>query len=181
LDSVRDRVLGKGVHAPACSEVKDFLRFYGLQSKGRINKHASAESIKSQAEFFFAGFTRVTGTQTVEEERSEVYWVCALSVVLVENPKLISTQWSKRVLPLEGDIVDERLPKYNFTREDLDQTLLTLWTRKDLIYISERDRVEFTFLIHSYCWTGARIGAFFNGKGLRYKVCLRVISGPLSA
>lgn len=79
------------------------------------------------------------------------------------------------MLPDEGDIVNETLPKYNFAKEDLDATLLTLWTCKDLRYISERDRVEFTFLLHVYCWTGARIGAFFNGKGLRYKVWLRIV------
>jgi len=77
-DSVRDLVLGKGVPAPQMEDVKDFLRFYGMQSKGRLREHASAESIKTQAEFFFAGFTRVTGTQTIEEERTDVYWVCTL-------------------------------------------------------------------------------------------------------
>ena len=79
------------------------------------------------------------------------------------------------MLPGEGDIVNEMLPKYNFAKEDLDAILLTLWTCKDLRSISERDRVGFTFLLHVYCWTGARIGAFFNGKGLRYMVWLRII------
>lgn len=76
------------------------------------------------------------------------------------------------MLPEEGDIVNECKPKYNFTKEDLDVILLTLWTRKDLIDISENEKVEFTLLIHVYCWTGARLGAFLDGAGLRYKVWL---------
>ena len=75
LASVRNRVLYEGAPAPHIIDVKDFLRFYAKQSKGRINKHSSVESTVSQAEFFFAGFTMVTGTPTIEDERSEVYRV----------------------------------------------------------------------------------------------------------
>lgn len=85
------------------------------------------------------------------------------------------------MLTAEGEVVDECLPKHNFTKEDLDEILLTLWTSKDLIYISERDKVEFTLLLHTYCWTGARLSAFFSGEGLRYKVWLRITSSLLSA
>jgi hypothetical protein len=56
-------------------DVKDFFRFYSKSSKGRINKHASVESVVSEAERFFAGFTRVTGTPTIKEERTEVFYV----------------------------------------------------------------------------------------------------------
>lgn len=78
LASVKDRVLCKDAPAPRMVDVKDFVRFYYLQSKGRIgnNKYASTKSIVSAMEFFFAGFTRVTGTPTVEQERSEIFWVC---------------------------------------------------------------------------------------------------------
>ena len=83
-DSVRDNVLGKGAPAPDIGDVKDFLRFYGLQSEGRIYiqelqrcaEHASVESVVSTAEAFFAGFTRETGTDTLPEDRSEVFHVC---------------------------------------------------------------------------------------------------------
>jgi hypothetical protein len=75
------------------------------------------------------------------------------------------------VLPLEGDCVNASLPKYNFGPEALDRLLLALWTRPDLLYIHERTRVQFAFLIHVYCWTGARLSAFFKKKeGLQYKV-----------
>jgi hypothetical protein len=52
---------------------------------------------------------------------------------------------------------------------DLTRVLLALWTRDDLIFIPERYRVQTTFIIHVYCWTGARLSAFFT-DGLRYKV-----------
>jgi hypothetical protein len=54
---------------------------------------------------------------------------------------------------------------------DLTRVLLALWTRDDLIFIPERYRVQTTFIIHVYCWTGARLSAFFT-HGLRYKVDL---------
>jgi gamma-glutamylcysteine synthetase len=55
---------------PNIINIKDFLRFYAKQSKGRINKHAFVEPTMSQVEFIFAGFTRVTRTQTIEEAGS---------------------------------------------------------------------------------------------------------------
>ena len=95
-----------------------------------------------------------------------------------EIPKLTGTQWIRRVLPLEGDCVNASKPKHNFGPEVLDRLLLALWTRPDLLYIHERARVQFAFLIHVYCWTGARIKAFFKG-GLRYKVSPSVMSATL--
>jgi hypothetical protein len=38
------------------------------------------------------------------------------------------------------------------------------------LYIHERERAQFHFLLLVYYWTGAQIGAFFNGKGLQYRV-----------
>jgi Protein of unknown function (DUF3435) len=65
-------------------------------------------------------------------------------------------------------VVNKRLPKHNFTSSDLDRILLTLWTKDDLIFIPECYRIQFTFIIRVYCWTGARLGAFFT-DGLRYR------------
>lgn len=72
-------------------------------------------------------------------------------------------------MTLEGTVVNKHRPKHNFTEQDLSRLILTLWTRDDLVFIPERYRVQATFITHVYCWTGARIGAFFTG-GLRYKV-----------
>ena len=41
-------------------------------------------------------------------------------------------------------------------------TFSTLWTQDGLIFIPEGYRVQATFITHVYCWTGARIGAFFT-------------------
>jgi hypothetical protein len=75
----------------------------------------------------------------------------------------------RHVLTLEGVVVNMHRPNHNFTIKDLTRVLLALWTRDDLIFIPERYRVQTTFIIHVYCWTGARLSAFFT-DGLRYKV-----------
>ena len=71
-------------------------------------------------------------------------------------------------LTREGLVVNKRRQKHNFQPRDLVRILLTLWTKHDLIYISERYRIQFTFIVRVYCWTGARLSAFFT-KGLRYR------------
>ena len=61
---------------PDLRTVKDFIRFYIAISKPRLNtkkKRPTADSINIVAEWFFIGFTRIIGIDTVEEERSEVY------------------------------------------------------------------------------------------------------------
>ena len=60
------------------------------------------------------------------------------------------------------------MPKHNFTVTDLIRLAMVLWTKDDLVFTPERYRIQFTFIIRVYCWTGARIGAFFTG-GLRYR------------
>ena len=75
----------------------------------------------------------------------------------------------RRTLTREGVVVNKHRPKQNFTDKDLTRVLLALWTKDDLVFIPERYRVQTTFIIHVYCWTGARLSAFFT-DGLRYKV-----------
>jgi Protein of unknown function (DUF3435) len=86
----------------------------------------------------------------------------------------------RKVLTVEGLVVNVHQPKHNFTNTDLTRILLALWTQDDLIFIPERYRVQFTFIFRVYCWTGARLSAFFTG-GLRYKdvdiVLQRVAAG----
>jgi len=75
-DSARSQYLGKGVPAPDLVTVKDFLRFYAATSHPQIDKERpTADAICTVGEWFFAGFTRVTGTDTKAEDRSEVYYV----------------------------------------------------------------------------------------------------------
>ena len=67
-------------------------------------------------------------------------------------------------------MVNIRRPKHLFTKRDVYRLLQTPWTQDDPIFIPERYRIQFTFIFLEFCWTGARLGAFFDG-GLRYKVC----------
>ena len=75
----------------------------------------------------------------------------------------------RQSLLIEGFVVQGHRPKHNFRLCDLDRNLLTLWTKDDLIHIPERYRIQFTYIFRVFCWTGARLNAFFTG-GLRYKV-----------
>jgi hypothetical protein len=71
--AVRELVLGKNVEAPDLATMKDFLRFKAATGQGMIMEQTTCNSLNAFAEWFFAGFTRVTDTPTNEEDRSEVY------------------------------------------------------------------------------------------------------------
>lgn len=73
--AIRAACLAKNVVAPELAAIKEFLRFYALGSKALLHKHASADSTCIYAEWFFAGFQRVTETSVDETERTEVYRV----------------------------------------------------------------------------------------------------------
>lgn len=57
---------------------KDFFRFYASISNGLLDPYITADSLKSQAERFFAGFTRVTGSTVTEQDRLYIYDVITL-------------------------------------------------------------------------------------------------------
>jgi hypothetical protein len=71
----RHHCLHQGVEAPDLATIKDFFRFYIATSSGRIVVKPTVDSINTNAEWFFAGFTRVTGTEINEKNRTEVYKV----------------------------------------------------------------------------------------------------------
>ena len=71
--AVRERVLAKNVEAPDLATMKDFFHFCAATGKGKIVTKITCNSLIAVAEWFFAGFTRVTDTQTNEDDRSEVY------------------------------------------------------------------------------------------------------------
>jgi hypothetical protein len=73
---------------------------------------------------------------------------------------------------VEGVVANIKRPKHNFTALDLTRLLVTVWTHDDLIFIPERYRLQYTLIIRMYCWTGARLSAFFTG-GLRWDVSCR--------
>ena len=58
--------------------MKDFFRFYALGSNGRLDDKMIADSLNSQAERFFARFTRITGSIVIKQDRSHIYNVSAV-------------------------------------------------------------------------------------------------------
>jgi hypothetical protein len=59
-------------------------------------------------------------------------------------------------------IYSKHQPKYNFTVREFPRIVLALWMWDDLTFIPKRYRVQITFIIHAYCWIGARIKYCFH-------------------
>jgi hypothetical protein len=78
-ETAREQCLRPGAEAPDLVAVKDFLRFYITTSHPRLAEKPTADSMNTVAEWFFAGFTRVTGTETDAKQRSEVFNVSPFS------------------------------------------------------------------------------------------------------
>ena len=93
--AIRERVLAKNVEAPDLATVKDFFCFCAATGKGKIVTKITCNSLIAVAEWFFAGFTRVTDTQTNEDDRSEVYNV-SIFHHLRPTPDLTLTSGSEK-------------------------------------------------------------------------------------
>jgi hypothetical protein len=76
--ATRARVLRTNVEVPDLATLKDFFRFVAASSKGMIVERSTAKSLNTFGKWFFAGFSRVTGTPTDADDRSEVYNVSIL-------------------------------------------------------------------------------------------------------
>ena len=75
-DAVSPTSLQEGLRPLDIATIKDFLRFKASISEGRIDEElerAMADSLNAFAEWFFAGFARVTGNPIPKEDRQEVY------------------------------------------------------------------------------------------------------------
>lgn len=75
-EGVRSEYLGPDTKVPDLATVKDFPRYYIHTSQPRLADGTTADSMRTVSEWFFAGFTRVTGTVVPEDVRSEVYEAC---------------------------------------------------------------------------------------------------------
>jgi hypothetical protein len=93
-----------------------------------------------------------------------VYDVSALEVYDDRYLTKLTFAVGTKVLILEGLVVNKRRPKHNYATP----VLSTLWTQDDLSFVPERYRIQLMFFIRVYCWTGARLSAFF-ADGLRYR------------
>ena len=72
-ETAQEQCLRSGAKALDLVTMKDFLRFYIATSRSRLVEKPAVDFINIVTEWFFAGFTRVTGTETDAEQRSEVY------------------------------------------------------------------------------------------------------------
>lgn len=73
--------LREGLPTLDLATIKDFLRCIAAISRGTIDDKeelVTADSMNTFAEWFFAGFARVTGNLIEEEDRRAVYDVSAL-------------------------------------------------------------------------------------------------------
>ena len=89
LNAVRERVLRKNVEAPDLATVKDFLRFHVATSKNKIQEEVTCDSLNTFAEWFFAGFSRVTDTPTNDDDRREIYDISTSSSIQLFMPEHI--------------------------------------------------------------------------------------------
>ena len=176
-----DYELKPGAPAPDTVCIKDFIRWYIDLSAacGRVskNKKPTVRSTCTFAERFFSGFKNATTSKIVQEDQSEIYSVCMFSFYIL--PLLMQLQWIKKALTANKVIKDvKKQQKFNFTRDDFQNTTSSLWTRDSLSFIHGLLKIFILFALQVYLFTGARIGAFVpehkyrNQRGLRYKVRL---------
>lgn len=74
------RRIQEGLPPLDIATIKDFLRYKASISDGRIDEELERPTVASLiafAEWFFAGFARVTGNPIPKEDRQEVYDVSA--------------------------------------------------------------------------------------------------------
>jgi hypothetical protein len=69
--ATRERILRRNVKAPDLAPLKDFFRFRAATSTGKIVEKMTSNSLNTFAEWFFASFSRVTGTPTGALDRHE--------------------------------------------------------------------------------------------------------------
>ena len=108
------------------SNGQGFFRFYIATSCGRIVAKPTPDSINTIAEWFFAGFTRIAGTEINEKDRSEVYKV-STPPYRRGGFNLTVGSGVRVTLTAEGLVANIKKPKYNFTVTTLTQVLVTLW------------------------------------------------------
>lgn len=69
-------------------------------------------------------------------------------------------KWIRKTLIKEDIIKNKKHTKHMFTHCDLTNIIVSMWTDDDPVFIHERHRIQMTFAILIYCYSGARIGAF---------------------
>lgn len=73
---IEARSLREGLPPLDLATIKDFLRFIVATSRGNIDdeqKKVTVDSMNTFAEWFFAGFARITGNRIDKDDRCAVY------------------------------------------------------------------------------------------------------------
>ncbi|KKA25166.1 hypothetical protein T310_0806 [Rasamsonia emersonii CBS 393.64] len=149
--------LCEGQPAPDLATIKDFIRYYIFSTQGMLSIRQTVSSVLNFAERFFARFTHVTKTTFDKKDAEDVYY------------------WIRKTLIKEDIIENKKRTKHMFTYCDLTNIIFSMWTDDDPVFIHKRHRIQMTFAILIYCYSGARIGAFIpdmskaDYQGLRYE------------
>ncbi|RKK18157.1 hypothetical protein BFJ66_g971 [Fusarium oxysporum f. sp. cepae] len=170
LEQCDTRFLSQGVQLPKLEELKDFWRFFALQSSGRLTlpdgsktNRPTVVTLRGKAKVWKSGFLRRTGQQLSEEETAEI------------------NRWLKDDLPYEetseGNPYCHNLqkPKFNFQSGDLDRLIDQIWSGQDTRHIYDRNRLQFHLQLLWFCDAGARRGALLK-HGVPYKDIHLVLS-----
>ncbi|GFG16438.1 hypothetical protein IFM61392_09507 [Aspergillus lentulus] len=156
-ENLREGGLREGQPVPDLATIKDFIRFYIFSSHGMISLRPTKSSVLNFAERFFAGFTRLTKSTFDTKDTRDVY------------------KWIRKSLVKEDVIEDITRAKHMFTHCDLKNIIVSIWKDDDPVFIHPRYRVQLTFAVLIYCYSGARIGTFIpdtskkDQRGLRYE------------
>lgn len=85
-------------------------------------------------------------------------------------------QWIKNTLTVDEVIENIKRQKFNFTRKDFRNIIVSKWKCDSPVFIHGLLKVIIVFALQVFLFTGARIGAFIpqanhkKQRGLRYKV-----------
>ena len=88
--------------------MKDFFRFYALTGDGQLDVRMTTDSLNSQAERFFAGFTRVAGSNITEQDRAHIYDVRFSIHGSLCLADIIPSQWVRNTLVQQSQVVNKR-------------------------------------------------------------------------
>jgi len=137
-------------------------------SLGKVNEKegSTADPVNTFAEWFCAGSTRITGIPIEKEDSGEVYNVSALTWDGAgPTSRLLVGPENARCRDPGGEYTKAET---QFLRNHSHPISGPLWTKDDLIFITERYRLLYTFILQAYYW-GGRPSTFFT-EGFRYGV-----------
>ncbi|SCO84739.1 uncharacterized protein FRV6_08866 [Fusarium oxysporum] len=170
LEQCDTRFLSPGTPLLKIEELKDFWRFFALQSSGRITLPDGSKTncptvvtLRGKAKVWKAGFLRRTGQKLSDDDTAEI------------------NRWLKNDLPYEeteeGNHYCRNIqkPKFNFQPGDLDRLIDQVWSSQDTKHIYDRNRLQFHLQLLLFCHSGARRGALLK-FGVPYKDIHLVLS-----